>query len=201
MEQDLKNRITEIALQVNPIHGWFDDNAGAFLYKLARLNSPKGPIVELGSWKGRSTVWLANAVKDRNEGCVYAVDTWKGSASDETHKDFLKGYAENQLYNEFLSNIDRAGLSNYVKPVCMDTITAAKKTGFDLEIGLLFIDASHDYEDARKDFEFWSPMVVKGGYIAFHDVGNCPGPTQLVSELPKWFTIVDSSVLYTVQKM
>ncbi len=49
-------------------------------------------------------------------------------------------------------------------------------------IGLLFIDALHDYESVRKDFELWFPRMCAGGFVAFHDVDQ-PGPNRLVGEL------------------
>ena len=57
----------------------------------------------------------------------------------------------------------------------------------DRQIGVLFIDADHNYEAVRRDFEFWSPFVAPGGYIVFDDVPNWHGPTRLITELPKWY--------------
>ena len=64
---------------------------GLLLYALALNFAPGNFIVELGSWKGLSTVWLANAIKDKNDGksLVYAVDTWEGSSE---HKAILNEY-------------------------------------------------------------------------------------------------------------
>lgn len=91
MESNLKKRIEDIKLQVESIQGWLQDKEGVSLYKFARFNTPKPNIVELGSWKGKSTVWLASAIKDRGEGIVYAIDHWKGSTNEQIHKDLLKG--------------------------------------------------------------------------------------------------------------
>lgn len=52
-------------------------------------------------------------------------------------------------------------------------------------IDLLFIDGDHIYEGVRKDFEMYSPLVRKGGIIAFHDI--CPGPPDMVGEVPSFW--------------
>lgn len=103
--QNLLARLNEIRPQVEPIQGWLEPNAGAVLYQFAALNAPNGNVVELGSWKGRSTAWLAFGVKDRGSGRVVAVDTWAGTRTEtETlHARLLEGYGPDQLYSTQLS--------------------------------------------------------------------------------------------------
>lgn len=187
--ESINDRIIEIIHSVEGIQGWMDSTSGAFLYHIARFSAPKPLIVELGSWKGLSTAWLASGIKDRGEGMVYAVDTWKGSPGEDLHQNMLREYEENQLHEEFISNIARLGLSDYVTPVLSDTGLAARKwisQYNEANIGLLFIDASHDYASVRRDFEYWSPMVLPWGFVVFDDVPSWPGPTRVVSELPQW---------------
>jgi len=201
MDIDLRERFEEIRSQVSNIQGWISDQDGILLYKLARFNAPKPNIVELGSWKGKSTVWLASAIRDRGEGLVYAVDHWKGS-NEQIHKELLKDYEEDQLYYEFLNNLKQLELLDYVKPIKMDTISATRQFDVNFEIGLLFIDASHEYEDVRRDFEFWSPMVMVGGFIMFHDaVDSWPGVKRVVMELPKWYLPIYYNYSLIIQKI
>lgn len=201
--QDIMNRIEEIKKSVSTIEGWLSDSAGEILYKLVRLHAPVATAVELGSWKGRSTSWLGFGIKDRGEGQVYSVDEWKGSGSEESFlQQLISQYSENQLFEEFHNNIIKQGLQHVVTPIQSDTIEASRKWDHNKEIGLLFIDASHDYSFVRKDFEFWCPMVKSGGYIVFDDVPSWPGPTQLVSELPKYYNhIATDSNISVFQKI
>ena len=182
---DIK-RLEEIKRAVDNIHGWCNMQGGVLLYALALNFAPGNFIVELGSWKGLSTVWLANAVKDRNDGktLVYAVDTWEGSSE---HKVMLSEYENDQLYKEFLNNISTAGVSDFIIPLRGDTISVSRQWTVGRGIGLLHIDASHEYDSVREDFEFWSPFVMKGGIIVFDDVPDWPGPSRLITELPRWF--------------
>lgn len=184
---ELQLRLLEIQGKTDPIHGWLMPEAGINLYRLARYLIPTGTIVELGSWKGRSTIWLANAVKDRKDGKVYAVDTWEGSGNYGASLQFLENYKENQLFEEFLGNMSKAGVAQHVVPLRGMTNEMSKKWPRELSIGLLYIDADHVYESVREDFYNWSQYVAEGGYIVFDDVPSWPGPSQVVTELPEGF--------------
>lgn len=187
-------RIESIQEMVSSVPGWMEQNEGAALYELARYLAPVPTVVELGSWKGKSTCWLASAIKDRGEGKVHAVDLWNWKPGKrQIHAD--------EVFDEFNLNLQKLGLAEYVETIRMKTVDASRKWRISKPIGLLFIDASHRYAAVRADFEYWSPMVAVGGYIAFHDVDTWPGPTQLVSELPKWFVKVETDGLWVCRKV
>ncbi|HET7844797.1 MAG TPA: class I SAM-dependent methyltransferase [Xanthomonadales bacterium] len=151
---------------------------------MARFQSPTAVVVELGSWKGRSAGWLASGLRDRGIGKVFAVDTWRGTETEELHKQMLADYEHDQLYREFVRNMQRLGVSEYVEPMQMTTLQAAALWSHGRVIGILHIDASHEYEDVKADFEAWSRFVVPGGFVVFDDVPGWPGPTRFVKELP-----------------
>jgi len=186
-------RVAEIKASVENIQGWLSENAGITLYDLVLKYAPNGNIVELGAWKGLSTVWLANGVKDRGNGRVYSIDTWEGSANEAIHAEMLKDYDKDQLCNEFLENMIKAGVAEYVEPIRTTTLNASRIWPVENQIGLLMIDADHSYEGVKRDFEFWSPLVADGGLIVFDDVPTWPGPTKLVTQLPHWYEQVGVS--------
>jgi len=192
-EAALEARLEELAASIAPIQGWLDKEAGKFLYRMARFGAPVPNVVELGSWKGRSTAWLASGVRDRGAGRVYAVDTWKGTEGEPILEDLLTGYGEGQLYREFASNLESRGLLEFVEPVRSDTLTAARNWDPAKKIGVLFIDADHSYQAVRADFEFWSPYVEVGGFVVFDDVPGYWGPSRLATELPKWYSMAGMS--------
>jgi MMP 1-O-methyltransferase len=192
-EAALEARLEELAAGIEPIQGWLNREAGKFLYRMARFGAPVPNIVELGSWKGRSTAWFANGVRDRGAGRVYAVDTWKGTQNEQIHGEMLAGYAEDQLYREFAANLESRGLLQFVEPIRSDTLAAARNWDPAKKIGVLFIDADHSYQAARQDFEFWSPYVEVGGFVVFDDVPGWWGPTRLATELPKWYSMAGMS--------
>lgn len=174
--------------QIEPIQGWCSPVAGVTLYHLVQNKIPVPVVVELGSWKGRSSAWMAAALADQQSpGKIVCVDTWQGTPSEKEHADLLAQYHPDQLYQEFLDNMEKLGVRDWVVPVRMTTVEAAKAWPLDQPIGLLFIDADHDYYAVRRDFELWSGYVKDGGVIVFDDVPNWPGPTRLISELPSWY--------------
>jgi predicted O-methyltransferase YrrM len=132
------------------VPGWLGDEEAFALYELARRCTGRGAIVELGSWRGRSTICLALGSKDGPGVPVVAVDR-------HTDKTFV----------DFQENIRRAGIADLVRPIRATSDEAFG--GFDEPIELIFIDASHKYEDVRRDFEQWVSLVVEGGTVAMHD--------------------------------
>ena len=186
--EDLTARLNEIAPRINQIQGWLSPKAGAMLYQFARLHAPTPSVVELGSWKGRSTGWLGAGILDRGEGRVYAIDTWRGATGDPLQMSLLKDYGPDQLYDEFSANLRVLDLDAVIDPWRMTTLEGAQRWDRGASIGLLHIDASHEYADVRADFEHWAPFVAPGGYIVFDDVPRWPVPTRLVTELPRWYS-------------
>jgi predicted O-methyltransferase YrrM len=200
--QQIVQRLREISPRIESIQGWMDINAGGAMYHCVRDYIPIPLVVELGSWKGKSTAWIAQALVDRGGGKVVAVDTWAGTAAEGGHFKLLEGYGPDQLYEEFLANMVRLGLRDTVEPWRMSTVEAAGKWPHGQRIGLLYIDASHEYRDVRADFELWSPHVETGGFIVFDDVPTWKGPTQLVTELPRWYRFFGAPTnQYYVQKV
>jgi hypothetical protein len=136
-------------------------------------------FVEVGSWKGRSSAFMAveinNSQKDIRFDCV---DTWTGSETEDGHQkdQYVKA---GTLYEKFLSN---------TKPV--EHIITAKRgdsvktsqTYEDDSLDFVFIDGDHRYEFVKADIEAWVPKVKSGGIIAGHDYGWCSDVRKAVHE-------------------
>lgn len=132
------------------------------IHKLVAMTDAK-KICEIGSWVGESTSYWANAVKD-NGGIVYAVDWFKGNIG--TGLDTIA--SQTDVYHIFLNNITELGLRNIVKVFHMASLDAVKFID-DESMDIVFIDASHDYDNISKDIKAWYPKVRKGGIICGHD--------------------------------
>lgn len=137
---------------------------GRLLCKLASECIGKGVIVEIGSWKGYSTIWLASGSKAWNHVDVYAVDTFAGDKLGVSH-------GETDTFVDFRNNITDAGVKDIVKIMAMSS-EIAEKTWNDKPIELIFIDGDH--EDVYADFLRWYPHVIDGGIIALHDTVAWP---------------------------
>ena len=148
---------------ITDIPGWLTDEEGEALYDLARACTGRGAIVEIGSWKGKSTVCLGVGSQAGASVPVYAVDP---------HADYRFG--------DFKTNLDRAGISELVRPVA--SLSQAAADEFHEPIEFLFVDGSHEYELVLEDFEKWVPKVVEGGWVAFHDTTWTRGPRKVVGQ-------------------
>ncbi len=175
--------VAKIDAVAENIQGWFGKDGGLLLYFLVRERIPVPLVVELGSWKGRSTVWLASAIRERGEGRVFAVDTWPGASYDSIYQPLLRGYKGSQLFDEFQQNVRTAGLQQFVEPIRRTTIDAARSWPKERQIGLILMDADHSYEAVKQDFDDWIPFLAEGGYVVFDDVPGWVGPTKFVLEL------------------
>jgi MMP 1-O-methyltransferase len=157
------------------INGWLTDAEKEFLYNAAKHCTGKGVIVEIGSWKGKSTICLAKGSKAGNNVKVYAIDPHTGSSR------YREKYGDVWSFEEFKENIRRAGVEDIVIPIVKTSENAARDwDGKPVE--LLWIDGAHEYEMVKLDFDLWSPYLIEGGIIAFHDTIGWPGSKKVVKE-------------------
>lgn len=157
--------------EILKVPGMLTLNEGEYLHQLAQLDPGKGVIVEIGSWKGKSTIWLAlGSMKVRGEK-VYAIDPHKPLAEE--------GYMED-TEAEFRKNIREARVDSQVVPMVMSSEEAAKD--WNKPIRLLWIDGDHRYQEVKRDFLLWEPHVVDGGIIAMHDTIRKKGPKRVLWE-------------------
>ena len=157
------------------VGGWLTEAEGHSLYSAAKKMKTGNVIVEIGSWKGRSTVCLGNGSRDGNKVKIFAVDPYIGSSE---HQEM---FGKVDTLQEFKQNINRAGIAEFVEPVRDTSENAAKN--FNKQIELVFIDGAHEYNFVRLDFKLWFPRVMNGGLLAFHDSWRSIGP-NLTTAIP-----------------
>jgi MMP 1-O-methyltransferase len=168
-------RMEELKKRAGSVDGWLTDPEGECLYRLARHCTGEGVIVEIGSWKGRSTLWLGWGSKAGKRARVYAIDPHTGSSEHQERDRHV------HTLEEFKGNIAQAGLDEIVIPVVETSAAAARR--FALPVELIFIDGAHEYDLVRLDFESWFPKVLEGGIMAFHDTIGSPGPKRVAETL------------------
>jgi hypothetical protein len=159
------------------------------LYAHAVKHFDCGEFVEVGCWRGRSSVYFGVEIfNSKKDLFLYCVDTWEGSEENQGHP-LLEG---DGLWKEFLRNIDP--VSGVVEPMRMTSLMAAEYfASIGKSFEFVFIDASHDYENVKADIEAWLPLVKDGGVLAGHDYPDWPGVKKAVDEkfgrkgiLAKW---------------
>lgn len=134
---------------------------------------PDLAMLELGSYCGRSTVWLGD-VAERAGTVLYALDHHRGSEENQSgweHHDrevVDERIAKMDTLPFFRATIHDAGLEDAV----VGLIGRAPRIGasWATPLSFLFIDGGHGEEPARLDYERWTPHVVVGGTLAIHDV-------------------------------
>jgi predicted O-methyltransferase YrrM len=170
--QDELDKYMEIAMSAE---GQISGVEARKLIELAR-NVPAGTvIVEIGTFRGRSTIALALGAIAGNANRVYAVDP---------HVEF-QGVFGGQFgpsdQAELYRNLVRARVGRIVAVVSLSSQAAAHAWN-QQNIGLLWIDGDHRYPAVSADYYDWSRFVVPSGLVAFHDA-SAPGVKQLVDEL------------------
>jgi predicted O-methyltransferase YrrM len=161
----------EVERLVEPIRGWLGPQEGRLLYELAAAADPAGRIVEIGSWHGRSTIWLAAGAAAGRGARVLAVDPHRGTSLREEGED-----TEPLLR----ANLERAGVAAGVDVRVGTSAEAA--ADFDAAVSLLWIDGDHSYASARQDVELWEPYLVPRAAVALHDTFVLPGPERVVRD-------------------
>ena len=141
------------------------------LFRLGQFNEGDGVIVEIGSWKGKSTVALGLGAASVHHEKVYAIDPHRVLPEE--------GYLED-TEAEFLANIKKAGVDGRVIPLIMTSEQAAQ--GWNKRIRVLWIDGDHRYEATKLDLDLWEPHLVEGGILAMHDTIRKKGPKQVLWE-------------------
>ena len=151
--------------------GFLSDIEGSLLYALAQKCAGRGVIVEIGSYTGKSTIYLGKGSKAGKNVKIYAIDP---HGEPFQSKEDATG-----TYEKFTKNIEKAQLGDVVNPIVRTSIEAADLISEPCE--LLFIDGCHKYDYVKKDFDTWFPKVIDGGIIAFHDTLS-GGPKKVVKE-------------------
>ena len=165
----------QVKATIEKVNGWLTESEIKYLYSLACRGPGQGALVEIGSWKGKSTIILASGSRAVGREKVYAIDHHKGGLDQDQ-----LGYEGVNTEAEFRQNIKAAGIEDHVIPMVMKSEEAVR--GWEKPIRLLWIDGDHHYETVKNDFLLWEPYVITGGVIAFHDTYAWEGPRRVVEE-------------------
>lgn len=153
------------------------DEEGLALYEAGKTAARVGPLFELGSYRGRSTVYLGGAAAEAQVK-LYTLDHHRGSEEHQVGE----GFHDPEVYVEregridtlpsLLDTIARAGLGDVVVPLVGEASAIAPL--WTAPLGLVFVDGGHSREAAHADYEGWAPHVVSGGLLVIHDVFEDP---------------------------
>jgi predicted O-methyltransferase YrrM len=146
---------------------------GLALYEAAASLTVEGPLLEIGSYCGKSSIYLGAAASERGT-VLFALDHHRGSEENqpgwEWHEPDLVDPAVGLLDTlpSFRRTLRDAGLEGSVVAVVGDSPTVGR--WWTIPLAMLFIDGGHGSDPAHRDYELWTPHVTEGGLLAIHDV-------------------------------
>ena len=158
---------------VRATRGFMPYDEGMVLHQRALERLPHGPVLEIGTYCGKSALYLGSAAQQVG-GTVFTVDHHRGSEENqagwEHHDPSLVATETGRMDTlPFLRRtLERAGLEDHVVPIVGRSTTVSSH--WRTPLSLVFIDGGHAEEHAQNDYTGWAPWVQSGGLLAIHDV-------------------------------
>lgn len=165
--------IPDLPAAMDDIKGFLLPEEAEALYRWALQASARGPLLEIGSYCGKSTIYLGLAARQHN-GTVFALDHHRGSEEHQRGEMFHDpelydgDLAIVDTFREFRRNISRAGLNEVVVPLVAGSAAAARH--WQTPLSMLFIDGGHSLDAALTDYRCWTGHLQRDGILAIHDV-------------------------------
>lgn len=163
MDEDLIKKIMDIP-------GFLNEDEATALYNLAKA-STKGVILEIGAYKGKSTIALIWGTRNGKNLPVFSIDPFVEFVDDTGMRPY-KYEPVNKIY--FVQNLIRYNAINGASII--NLYSKEVSIGFKRPISLLYIDGDHTEEGVLMDLDFAKKVII-GGIVAFHD-SNRPGPKK-----------------------
>ena len=162
---------------LSAMKGFLSTDEGETLYKTAEMASKLGPILEIGSYCGKSTIYLALGCRENNK-IVFTIDHHKGSEEHQVGESFHDSdlvspqTGEIDSFAEFRKNISSAGVEDNIVPIVAKSTVVANV--WQIPLAMVFIDGGHSLQAALTDYRSWSKFLLRGGFLAIHDVFEAP---------------------------
>jgi predicted O-methyltransferase YrrM len=172
-----KNSMESIFKLAEQIKGFLDPDEGRRLYDIACEAVRMGPCLEVGSYCGKSTVYLGQACR-RHGAVLFSIDHHRGSEEQQPGERYFDPSLFNteswavETFGWFRRTLGLAELEDVVVPLVCASATAAK--AWAISLSLVFIDGGHAYETVLADYLNWSRHILPGGYLLIHDIFEDP---------------------------
>jgi predicted O-methyltransferase YrrM len=164
------------SIDIDTVKGFLDQKEGHALYSYALDAGALGPVLEVGSYCGKSTVYLGQACREKSVS-LYAIDHHRGSEEhqpgEEYHDQDLFD-CEVGLMDTFWDFRRNAALEDVVVPIVASSLVASRN--WHTPLSMVFIDGGHSLEAAQADYRSWASHVMKDGILAIHDI--FPDPAE-----------------------
>ncbi len=172
---DDKNSIYSLSLYTG---GWLYKGEYALLEKAAQMAVGTGcDYVEVGSWRGKSTLLIANALVGTDM-TLCCIDNWIGGTDTDCNR-LAKSF---NMRKEFANNT--AMFADHIRPIVGLSTDEEVIRQLPKAIGFIFFDGAHDYDTVNKEIDIYYPLLKVGGVMCFHDTDNpkYPGVRKAIEE-------------------
>ncbi|MBU1183435.1 MAG: class I SAM-dependent methyltransferase [Pseudomonadota bacterium] len=162
---------------IENVKGFLDPEEGMRLYDTALSVAGQGSCLEIGSYCGKSAIYLGTACREKN-GVLFSIDHHSGSEEQQPGEEYfdpeLFDYVSWRIntLEKFRKTLEKAGLEETVVPIVARSDVVARMWASPLH--LVFIDGGHSYETALTDYNCWAKHIVSGGYLLIHDIFSDP---------------------------
>ena len=159
------------------IKGFLDEDEGRRLYEVALKAGKLGPCLEIGSYCGKSAIYLGAACKEAGT-VLFSIDHHRGSEEQQPGQEYFDPELFDaqtgcvDTFKNFRETIVTADLEDTVVPMVCKSEIAARLWATPLS--LVFIDGGHTYESAFTDYNAWAGHIIPGGYLLIHDIFKNP---------------------------
>ena len=164
---------------IRAVKGFLADDEGLHLYRAALEAAHLGPCLEIGSYCGKSTVCIGTACRESGR-VLFAIDHHLGSEEQQPGEAYFDpalfdpAAGRIDTFRHFRDTLSRAGLQDTVVPIVCRSELAAR--AWATPLSFVFIDGGHALDTVSADYRNWSPHLMPGGLLAFHDV--FPDPSK-----------------------
>ena len=162
--------------EIDKLKGFMPKHEGIALTKWSKKFSSIGPIMEIGSYCGKSAIYLSKGAI-LNDQLVYTIDHHFGSEEHQIKEEYFDSEIfdyKNQRVNTLpllIKNINKIQVKNIV-PIVSNSVDIASK--WDAKLGMVFIDGGHSFKAANNDYVSWSTKIKKSGALVIHDIFENP---------------------------
>ncbi len=162
---------------IDEVKGFLDEEEGMRLYETALEASRLGPCLEIGSYCGKSTIYLGSACRE-NKGILFSIDHHRGSEEQQPGEEYFdpdlfdEDVGLMDTFKNFRKAIEKTGLFYTVVPIVSRSDVVARL--WSTPLSLVFIDGGHSYEAVHTDYKCWAKHLIPGGYLLIHDIFDDP---------------------------
>lgn len=158
---------------MDSIKGFMDKQEAALLHQTALQASKKGPVLEIGSYCGKSAYIIGTACRE-NSGILFSIDHHQGSEEQQPGEEYYDPelFDEKQKRINTLPFFQRTIRETLLEETVVPIVATSELTGsmWATPLSMVFIDGGHSFEAAHTDYTTWSEHIMENGFLVIHDI-------------------------------